>query len=175
MKIKLCFRTLLQHDGKNWTLDLQIRSSRCFIPLDNHDSFSKSTQYRQYSKYRFKIWFKWKLLLTNESKKLNWDKLSWSTQVLSKITKVHSLKRKRNIYFFHITSSHFSCSGTWSSSTWNLFNFSESLQVINCKAENKTWWVFACGKKRGKWTYLCTSWRLPLVLKINNDRSKMTK
>ena len=38
-------------------------------------------------------------MLTNESKKLNWDKLSWSTQVLSKITKVHSLKRKE-IYIF---------------------------------------------------------------------------
>ena len=59
---QLWFPILLQHDGKNWTLDLQIRSSRCFIPLDYHDSFSKSTQYRQYSKYRFKIWFKWKFV-----------------------------------------------------------------------------------------------------------------
>ena len=53
---QLCFPTLLQHDGKNWTLDLQIGSSRCFIPLDYHDSFSESTEYRQYSN-RFKMWF----------------------------------------------------------------------------------------------------------------------
>ena len=38
-------------------------------------------------------------LLTNESKKLNWDKLSWPTQFLSKVTKVDSLKRKE-IYIF---------------------------------------------------------------------------
>ena len=38
-------------------------------------------------------------LLTNESKKSNWDKLSWPTQVLSKITKVDSLKRNEiNIF-----------------------------------------------------------------------------
>ena len=113
-------------------------------------------------------------LLTNESKKLNWDKLSWPTRVLSKITKVDSLKRKE-IYIFSTLPPPMSPAlepGRAVPGTYLMSVKVYRLSAVRLKIIHDGFLLVA--KKRGKWTYLCTSWRLPLVLKIENDRCKNT-
>ena len=96
-------------------------------------------------------------LLTNESKKLNCDKLSWPTQVLSKITKVDSLKRKE-IYIFSTLPPPISPAlepGRAVPGTYLMSVKVYRLSAVRLKIKHDG--LLLVAKKGGNWTYLYTS------------------